>query len=150
MRQGLESKLTFRLFLLMALLLSLILFWSTAAESEEIQYVPSGWRTPATGYWMTEQAGRDILTGWKVDREQKEIYRASLDESQIALDTLKETVTAEFAAIKKAHEEDRAQWKKELRRAKAPGIGIFAGPAYGFSSQKIELVVGAGLVWKLW
>jgi uncharacterized protein YbbK (DUF523 family) len=98
---------------------------------------------------MTEQAGRDVLTGWKIDREQKAIYMDALEESERKLAQLKEVVTEEFSNIKKEHEADRAQWKKEIRKAKSPGIGFFAGIGYT-TNNKIEGVAGVGIVWKIW
>lgn len=98
---------------------------------------------------MNEQAGRDMLIGWKKDREERDIYKAAAEESDKKMAELKDVVTEEFANIKAANEADRKQWKKELFKAKAPGIGIFAG--VGYTSQgSIDGVVGFGLVWKLW
>ena len=137
------------LLLLMMLLLSFPLFLERAEASAEIEYVPKGWNSPTEGYWMTEQAGRDVLTGWKIDREQKTIYMNALEESEQKIAQLKEIVSEEFANIKRAHDEDRAQWQKELRRARLPGIGFFAGIGYT-TNNKIEGVAGVGIVWKIW
>ena len=137
------------LLLLMMLLFSFLLFLNRAEASAEIEYVPKGWNSPTEGYWMTEQAGRDILTGWKIDREQKDIYMNALETSEQRLTQLKEVVSEEFANIKMAHDKDRAQWQKELRRARLPGIGVFAGLGYT-TSEKIEGVAGVGIVWKIW
>ena len=137
------------LLLLMMLLLSFPLFLERAEASAEIEYVPKGWNSPTEGYWMTEQAGRDVLTGWKIDREQKTIYMNALEESEQKIAQLKEIVSEEFANIKRAHDEDRAQWQKELRRARSPGIGFFAGIGYT-TNNKIEGVAGVGIGWKIW
>lgn len=114
-----------------------------------IQYVPEGWITPDSGYWMPEADGRDMLTAWRTDREEKLIYQAALEESDARTQQLKELVTEEFAAIKEAHEADRRQWQKELRRSRAPGIGVFAGIGYT-TDQSWQGVVGAGIVYKVW
>ena len=135
--------------LLMILLLSSGFFLIRAEASAEIEYIPKGWTSPTDGYWMTEQAGRDVLTGWKIDREQKIIYMGALEESEQKIAQLKETVSEEFANIKRAHDEDRASWQKELRRARSPGIGFFAGIGYT-TNNKIEGVAGVGIVWKIW
>ena len=135
--------------LLMILLLSSGFFLIKAEASAEIEYIPKGWTSPTDGYWMTEQAGRDVLTGWKIDREQKIIYMGALEESEQKIAQLKEIVSEEFANIKRAHDEDRASWQKELRRARLPGIGFFAGIGYT-TNNKIEGVAGVGIVWKIW
>lgn len=40
-----------------------------------------------------------------------------------------------------------AAWKKDLRRSKSPGFGVFAGPAYT-SEGSFGVVAGVGIVWK--
>jgi len=137
------------LLLLTVLLLSLFLCWSRAEASAEIEYVPKGWTSQAEGYWLTEKAGRDVLTGWKIDREEKEIYKEALNESEKKLAELKDVVGEEFANIKAAHEEDRAEWKRALHKARAPGVGVFAGVGYT-TNQEFEGVVGVGIVLKIW
>ena len=124
------------------LLVSLTLCFSSAAWSEEIQSVPQGWRTPSRGYWMTEAAGRDILIGWKKDREERDIYKAAVKNAEAELKALRDMVTEEFAAMKDAHEADRAAWKKKLR---SPGLGVFAGVGYT-TNDSVEGVVGLGFV----
>lgn len=97
---------------------------------------------------MSEKAGRDTLAGWKIDREEKLIYKEALDETEKRIAQLKDVVGEEFANIKREHEADRAQWKKALRQSKTPGFGVFAGVGYT-TNQEVEGVVGFGLVWKL-
>ena len=94
--------------------------------------------------------GSDLLIGWKRDKAQRDIYKDGLDKAQVKTQELKDVVTKEFADLKAANEADRKAWRAQLLRARAPGLGVFAGGGYDFNSQKIELVVGAGLVWKLW
>ena len=74
---------------------------------------------------MTEQAGRDVLTGWKIDREQKIIYMGALEESEQKIAQLKEIVSEEFANIKRAHDEDRASWQKRTAKGEVAGHRIF-------------------------
>ena len=40
-------------------------------------------------------------------------------------------------------------WKKELQKAKLPGLGVFAGPSYT-SAGDFQFAVGIGFVWKIW
>jgi len=48
-----------------------------------------------------------------------------------------------------AQEAERKGWQAEIRKAKAPGFGFFAGGGVTPSGQ-IEFVAGVGLVWKIW
>lgn len=41
-------------------------------------YAPEGWVTPAYGYWLTENAGRDIAAGWGADRAERDYLREEL------------------------------------------------------------------------
>lgn len=98
---------------------------------------------------MDTQTGRDVLAGWQKDREERDIYKAAAEESMSKNDELKTVVSAEFAKLKAANEEDRAEWKKALSRSRAPGLGVFIG--IGYTTQgDVEGVAGVGVVWKLW
>lgn len=94
---------------------------------------------------MTEAAGRDILIGWQKDREERDIYKATVKNAEAELQELRNMVTEEFASLEAAHEADRAAWKKQLRSARAPGFGIFAGVGYT-TEDTIQGVVGLGFV----
>ena len=91
---------------------------------------------------MTEAVGRDILIGWKKDREERDIYKAAVKNAEAELKALRDMVTEEFAAMKAAHEADRAAWEKKLR---LPGLGVFAGVGYT-TEDTIQGVVGLGFV----
>lgn len=51
-----------------------MLSWQNTAESatREIEYT-------GNGYYLSEQAGRDILEGWLSDRAAKKQYKTALD-----------------------------------------------------------------------
>lgn len=51
--------------------------------------------------------------------------------------------------IEKDIEAREAAWKKELRKAKLPGLGVFVGPSYT-SEGNLQLGFGIGFVWKIW
>lgn len=130
------------------LLLSLWLFLSSIAESAEIEYIRAGWTSPASGYYMTDQAGRDILAGWSSDRAAKETYKAALDDLYAEWQTFKGDMSAQIAEIKEAHTKERQEWQKALRQARSPGLGVFAGAGYTTGGE-VQGVVGVGLVWKV-
>jgi RNA polymerase-binding transcription factor DksA len=52
-----------------------------------------------------------------------------------------------LAALRAQIENERSAWKGELRKAKSPGFGIFAG--VGYTGSGVEAVVGVGVVWRL-
>lgn len=95
---------------------------------------------------MTEAAGRDILIGWKKDREERDIYKTAVKNAEAELRELRDMVTKEFASMKNAHEAERAAWKRKLR---SPGFGVFAGVGYT-TNDSVEGVLGLGFVVRFW
>lgn len=95
---------------------------------------------------MAEAAGRDILIGWKKDREERDIYKAAVKNAEAELKALRDMVTEEFAAMKAAHEADQVAWGKKLH---SPGFGVFAGVGYT-TNNSVEGVVGLGFVVRFW
>lgn len=105
--------------------------------------------TPSPGYWIDEQGGRDTysalryyrLRGNKLEQAYNELYEAGIAHNEQTLAQMKTLIDAQ--------ETERKGWQSEIRKAKAPGFGIFAG--YGVTpNSEGEFVIGAGLVWKLW
>ena len=70
-----------------------------------------------------------------------ELYAANIAHNEQMLEQMKSLVDAQEA--------ERKGWQAEIRKAKAPGFGFFAG--YGATpNDGGEFVVGFGLVWKIW
>ena len=64
-------------------------------------------------------------------------------------DLFRSRMEERFNALEKSIEQERAGWKREIRKARVPGFGLFAG--FGVDDRgEVEVVVGAGFVWKLW
>lgn len=59
-----------------------------------------------------------------------------------------ERILARVDEIEGALEAERVSHRAELRRAKSPGFGFFAGPSVTHNGN-FEVVAGFGLVWKL-
>ena len=82
-------------------------------------------------------------------REQSEYWErehgALSDEFKVYIDKTNERLTG----IETNIEAERRAWKNEIRKAKLPGLGVFAGAGYG-SSGDLQAVIGVGLVWRLW
>lgn len=119
-----------------------MLSWANIAESATaIEYT-------GYGYYLSEQAGRDILAGWSSDRTEKEVYKAALDDMHYEWQLFKASMESQIADIREAHQEEREEWQKALRKSRSPGLGIFLGAGYG-SRGETEVVIGVGLVWKV-
>ena len=133
------------------MLLLLLLLTSCAYSSEQInfEYVPQGYVSPAEGYWLDVPTGRNLLHMVRTYREQSEYWEtahgALSEEFRAYIDKTNERLTG----IESSIEAERRDWKNETRKAKLPGLGVFAGAGYGSAGQ-VQAVVGVGLVWRLW
>ena len=129
----------------------LLLLTSCAYSSEQIEfkYVPQGYVSPAEGYWLDVPTGRNLLHMIRTYREQSEYWEtahgALSEEFKAYIDKTNERLTT----IETSIEAERKAWKNEIRKAKLPGLGVFAGAGYGSAGQ-VQAVVGVGLVWRLW
>lgn len=117
--------------------------------SGEWKYGPPGWTATEPGYWGTEQDGRDTLQALRTYREERDAWRLAFEDARDENRTFQEKMEQRFSGLEESLEKERAGWKREIRKARAPGLGIFAG--YGFDSRgEGNFVIGAGLVWKIW
>ncbi len=128
--------------LLMVLMLSL-------PASANFHYVPGGWLTPAPGYWTDEQGGRDTYSAIKYYRLRGDKLEEAYNELNQMTLAHNEAMSQKIDDLIKAQDAERAAWKAELRKARMPGVGIFAGYGFGYEGHN-DFVVGIGLVWKIW
>lgn len=133
-------------------MLSLMLSMTSCAYSSEqinFNYVPKGYSSPSEGYWLDVPTGRNLLHMVRTYREKAEYWEqehgALSDEFRAYIDQTNERLTGIDSSI----EAERTAWKNEIRKAKLPGLGVFAGAGYGSAGQ-VQAVVGVGLVWRLW
>lgn len=101
------------------------------------------------GYWANEYSGRLIFQALRTYRLDRDHWRDMYWEQNAASVEYADKVMLRLEQIQKDIEAREAAWKKELRKARMPGLGIFAGPSYT-SAGDFQLAVGFGLVWKLW
>ena len=151
MLRRLKLKSVKRLIVCLLMLSLVLLLTSCAYSSEQIEfnYVQKGYSSPAEGYWLDVPTGRNLLHMIRTYREQSEYWEAAhgalSDEFKAYIDKTNERLTT----IETSIEAERKAWKNEIRKAKLPGVGVFAGAGYGSAGQ-VQAVVGVGLVWRLW
>lgn len=117
--------------------------------SAEWRYVPRGWTAPESGYWGTEADGRDTLKALETYRGEADAWKRGFEAIQDENARFREEIMARYATLEGAVERERAGWKREIRKARAPGFGVFAG--YGLNDHGGgDFVIGAGIVWRLW
>ena len=129
----------------------LLLLTSCAYSSEQInfEYVPQGYVSPSDGYWLDVPTGRNLLHMIRTYREQSEYWEREHGELTAEFKAYIDKTNERLTGIETSIEAERKAWKNEIRKAKLPGVGVFAGAGYGSSGQ-VQAVVGVGLVWRLW
>lgn len=115
------------------------------------QPVVKGWIATEDGYFGNYEDGADTFGALKTYREERDAWKKAFFDLKGEMDTGLEALRNEFktdmAKLNEAIETERTGWKREVRKAKAPGFGIFAGGGvdqYG----EFHPVVGFGFVWK--
>lgn len=131
------------------LLLTSCAYSSTLTTEIKFDYFPQGYVSPSEGYWLDVPTGRNLLHMIRTYREKAEYWEqehgALSEEFRAYIDKTNERLTG----IESSIEAERKAWKNEIRKAKLPGLGVFAGAGYGSAGQ-VQAVVGVGLVWRLW
>jgi hypothetical protein len=142
----------------------LMLLWPASSDSAEplaptLIRVPPGWTTNIEGYFLDEPALQCLVAdgeSWeatyfkwkKAYDEMADRHTAYVSTSKERLITLQRQIDDERAAWRQQIEQERVAWQIKARKARAPGVGIFAGGAW--TPGGIEAAVGVGLVWKVW
>jgi hypothetical protein len=96
---------------------------------------------------MNEEALRTVYASIRTYREERDIWIEAYDELKAKSEAFAESQRKSLAALREQLDDERAAWKAGLRKAKGPGIGVFAG--VGHAGSGVELVVGVGVVWRL-
>ena len=93
-----------------------------------------GWTAPAKGYYLTDTAMRDTISGWTNAKQQADIREQ-------ALIALRDEITAQQADLKRQLAElqheitvERRLWHSRIRRGKAQGFiyGVIGGFLGGY------------------
>ena len=140
-----------RLMLCLLMLSLLLLLTNCAYSSEQIEfnYVQKGYSSPAEGYWLDVPTGRNLLHMVRTYREQSEYWETAHGALSEEFRAYIEKTDARLTGIESSIEAERKAWKNEIRKARLPGLGVFAGAGYS-ASGNVDAVVGIGLVWRLW
>ena len=106
----------------------------TIASSTDAIRIQRGWVAPAAGYYLSDPAMRDTISGWETARKEADIR-------QQALEALRDEVKAQQADLKNQlialqHEisVERTTWNCRVRRGKIQGIayGLILGFGTGY------------------
>jgi hypothetical protein len=122
---------------------------SYSAEAPEIRLirVPPGWTTDEEGYFLNAEALSNLTAAAKTYRLERDTWEAAYLELGEKSTKYAEDMRRSLAELRVQLEDERAAWKAELRKAKGPGLGVFAG--MGYTGSGFEAVAGVGLVWRV-
>lgn len=100
------------------------------------------------GYHVNEEGLRTIYSAIRTYREERDAWESSYHELSAQSTAFAEDVRREISDIKQGIADERVEWKRALRKAKMPGLGLFVGGGYT-SSGSVEAVAGVGIVWRM-
>lgn len=80
-------------------------------------------------------------------REERDAWREAYERLKGRSEETLTSLEGRVNEIETRLADERAGWKREIRRARGPGFGVFVG--YGWTpSGEGQLVGGIGLVWR--
>jgi hypothetical protein len=137
---------------LLALTALLMLLWvrsSYGAEAPEVvlKRVPPGWTAEEEGYYLNTEALSSLTAASKTYRLERDAWMKAYYELSDKSESFRGSVETQIKELRRQLDEERSAWKSSLRKARSPGFGVFAGA--GYAGGEVEVVVGMGLVWRL-
>jgi hypothetical protein len=122
---------------------------SFGAEAPEIVlvHVPPGWIAETEGYFLNTEALSNLTAASKTYRLERDAWEQAYYELFDKAERYRGTVESQLDELRKNLNNERASWRSALRKARSPGLGVFAGA--GYTGNGVEAVIGVGLVWKI-
>jgi hypothetical protein len=87
---------------------------------------------------------RTVYAAIRTYREERDAWELAYYDLSDKSKTFADDMTVRFDSLKTQLDEERAAWKSEIRKTRAPGFGLFGGV-----SHSGEAVLGVGVVWRL-
>lgn len=133
----------------MMLLLACQRSYASSLAEIDFRYVSKGYISPFKGYLASEDTGRTILRALRTYRVERDHWISAYNVLQEEHDLYTQRASESIGRLETSLEQERQMWQDAEQKAKRPGIGVFAGPAY-CGNGSIQAVIGIGLVYKLW
>jgi hypothetical protein len=132
--------------------LFLVLFMNLSALGAELpqivlKVVPPGWVTDETSYVMNEEAARETYAAIRTYREERDAWVNAYYDLKGNSESFAESQRKLLTDLREQLNDERNEWRTVLRRARSPGLGVFAGA--GYTGSGVEAVIGVGIVWKI-
>lgn len=129
----LKLKKTWLALILTALLLALTLCWTSHAKASDVIHILPGWTATESGYYVTDQAGRDMLAGWSADKAALKVLRDGMAEIRAEIAASAEEQRRAMEQLKSELTQERKQWRAATKRAAGQGLmwGLIMGAVVG-------------------
>ena len=121
----------------LVLMMSLVVLFPSLSYGAEVQHVPAGWIAPAQGYYLTEPAGRDVLSALQSRRQTGEAWERAYGDLRTEFLTATDEMRAQLKAIENNLNAERQAWRAEIRKARSEKwLWMIGAAAVGYAAGR--------------
>ena len=102
-----------------------------ASEPAAIR-IHAGWTAPAPGYYLTDSAMRDTISGWTEARKVADVRQQALEALRDEIRMQTEDLKRQLAELNHEIALERSLWRRRVRHGRLAGFGL--GIVLGFGS----------------
>lgn len=110
----------------------------TTENSIDALRVPKGWTSPAAGYYLSDSAMRDTVSGWTTARKEADIRLQALEALREEIKLQQADLKRQLAALQTEIDYERKTYRSRIRGSKIQGFiyGTVVGFAGGYLVRK--------------
>ena len=101
-----------------------------ASETPDALRIRAGWIAPAAGYYLTDAAMRDTVTGWTETRKVADVRQQALEALREEVKAQQADLIRQLAELQREITAERSLWRSRVRRGKVQGF--IYGAVLGF------------------
>lgn len=107
-------------------------------DSTDAIRIRKGWTALADGYYLSDTAMRDTISGWETARKEADIRQQALEALRDEIKMQQADLTRQLAALQQEITAERKLWRSRVRRGKAQGFvyGVLIGGVAGYLVKK--------------
>ena len=94
--------------------------------------IHAGWTAPAPGYYLTDSAMRDTISGWTEARKVADVRQQALEALRDEIRMQTEDLKRQLSELNHEIAAERSLWRRRVRRGHLAGFGF--GLVLGFGS----------------
>lgn len=92
--------------------------------------IHAGWTAPAPGYYLTDSAMRDTISGWTEARKVADVRQQALEALRDEIRMQTEDLKRQLSELNREIALERSLWRRRVRRGRLAGFGL--GIVLGF------------------